>query len=728
MYNILYEDKAMLTIVIQNNVYFPTHNFTVPVDPHQSEHIGHEREIALFFGQPVKAGDIGLKCAVHSFSGSELGLEGQCRIQALQTSDGTSDHLHVNELPDIYEKNLINEGLIQGVRALVRLMFPDIAHQARAKSPGTFADMVASNLDLTYPEKLRYLNTPDSISRVKLIFTYINRLNPRSSKQVLAKVNNPFAEDIRDLEERIEETPLSDEARSALVKELSRLKFMHQYSPEYSVSRNFVEFVLDMPWEVYSHDHLDIEQAKEVLDGDHYNLVEVKERILEFLAVKKLNPEAKGSILCFCGPPGVGKTSLGKSIATAMGRAYIRMSLGGIRDEAEIRGHRRTYIGAMPGRIIKELQRAKTMNPVFILDEIDKIGKDFRGDPSSALLEVLDPEQNLAFKDNYLEVAFDLSHVMFIGTANTIEGIPPTLLDRMEVINISGYTDEEKLSIARQYLVPKKARSVGLDPEHPPFTEAALALLIDQYTMESGVRDLERRIESLYRKLARKKASAQELPGDISDPVVQELLGPAPRHKQKALGEDSIGMATGLAWTPAGGEILIIETLSMPGSGRLELTGNMGNIMQESARIALGYLKGHGMEHTIDLSESSKIDIHIHVPAGAISKDGPSAGLAMLAALLSHFQHRPLRHDTAITGEITLSGRVLPVGGIKEKILAARRAGIPRVIIPSDNEPDVLKLVNDTSITTQVLFVCTVDDIPPLIFSDWQDALSPRVI
>jgi len=473
-----------------------------------------------------------------------------------------------------------------------------------------------------------------------------------------------------------------------------------------------------MPWEIRTQDFIDIEKAKEVLDRDHFNLKDAKERILEFLAVKKLKADSKGSIICFVGPPGVGKTSLGKSIAEAMGRKYIRMSLGGIRDEAEIRGHRRTYIGAMPGRIIKEIQRAGTMNPVFILDEIDKLGKDFRGDPASAMLEVLDPEQNFSFKDNYMEIPFDLSQVMFIATANTTETIPATLLDRMEIIDIAGYSDDEKLNIAKLHLIRKKAAESGLENEPIIFDDEATMMIINSYTVESGVRDLERKIESLFRKIAKRKASDLEIPEHVTCEIVREYLGPVTRYKEQAMNSDCIGISTGLAWTPAGGEILLIEVSSMPGSGKIELTGNMGQVMQESARIAIGYLKSRIADLVVEPVDFSKIDIHIHVPAGAISKDGPSAGLAILCALLSYFQARPVRSDTAITGEVTLSGRVLPVGGIKEKVLAAERAGISRVILPAKNEADILKLTTDVSLNLEIIYVSSFGDAAQLFFRD----------
>ncbi|MEA3224266.1 MAG: endopeptidase La [Thermodesulfobacteriota bacterium] len=710
----------MFTIVIENNIFLPSHRFVLTISKYKSLPLSDISELAIFFHHPISMDDIGLKCIVKGISGPNIILEGVSRIIAKEPLIETEGFIEVTDVPDIYEKNFINDGLIQGVKALIRLILPGATNATRIKHPGQFADAVAQNLNLGYSERLKLLNTPDSIARIKLIFGYLNRQNQRHQhSQVPAKgIMNPLIQDIKDLEEKIEHSPLSEEAWITLHKEIDKLKYMHPSSPEYSVSRSYIEFVLDLPWEASTQDDIDIEKAQKILDKDHFDLKEVKDRILEFLAVKKLNPASKGSILCFCGPPGVGKTSLGKSIASATSRHYIRVSLGGIRDEAEIRGHRRTYIGAMPGRIIKEIQRSKTKNPVFILDEIDKLGKDFRGDPASALLEVLDPEQNFSFKDNYLEIPFDLSNVMFIGTANTTETIPPTLLDRMEVIEISGYTDKEKMNIANLYLVSKRATAAGISPATPGFEDDAINLLITNYTMEAGVRELERKIEAIYRKLARKKATGRDLPDVIDKDIVHEYLGPAPRYRQSAMDQDGVGITTGLAWTPAGGDILIIETTSVAGSGKLELTGNMGNTMQESAKIALGFIKSHTLELGINNIDFSKIDIHIHVPAGAISKDGPSAGLAMLSALVSLLKDVPVRKDAAITGEATLSGRVLPVGGIKEKILAGIRAGISYIILPEKNKPDIEKLVSGTSIDVEIIFADKVTDVLPFLFRE----------
>jgi ATP-dependent Lon protease len=708
----------MFAMIVRDNVFFPHSSFSLKVSPEMAELLKMQGELSVFFKTPMSSGDIGVRCLVREAHDDTVIIDGECRVRSMERMDGEIGDIRVTDVPDWYEKNLLNEGLIQGVRALVKLVFPNSVNLMKEKNPGNFADMVAANIDLPIQEKMRFLYTPDSMTRIKLVFGYLNRISPKAQRANNAKASNPMAEETKELEDKIERTPLPEEARTAINKEMGRLKYMHQYSPEYTVSRSYIEFILDMPWEIRTKDFIDIEKAKAVLDRDHFNLKDAKERILEFLAVKKLKADSKGSIICFVGPPGVGKTSLGKSIAEAMGRKYIRMSLGGIRDEAEIRGHRRTYIGAMPGRIIKEIQRAGTMNPVFIFDEIDKLGKDFRGDPASAMLEVLDPEQNFSFKDNYMEIPFDLSQVMFIATANTTETIPATLLDRMEIIDIAGYSDDEKLNIAKLHLISKKAIESGLEKEPVIFDDDALMMVINSYTIESGVRDLERKIESLFRKIAKKKASDLEIPERVTCEIVREYLGPVTRYKEQAMNSDSIGISTGLAWTPAGGEILLIEVSSMPGSGKIELTGNMGQVMQESARIAIGYLKSRITDLVVEPVDFSRIDIHIHVPAGAISKDGPSAGLAILCALLSYFQARPVRSDTAITGEVTLSGRVLPVGGIKEKVLAAERAGISRVILPAKNEADIMKLTADASLNLEIIYVSSFGDAAPLFFRE----------
>jgi ATP-dependent Lon protease len=459
---------------------------------------------------------------------------------------------------------------------------------------------------------------------------------------------------------------------------------------EYTVSRTYLDWLVMLPWQARTEEVIDLRRTKKTLDADHSGLEKAKDRILEYLAVRKLNPEVKGPILCFVGPPGVGKTSLAKSIAQSLDRKFVRVSLGGMRDEAEIRGHRRTYIGALPGQIIQGLRRAESKNPVFILDEIDKLGNDFRGDPASALLEVLDPEQNGSFRDHYLDVPFDLSEVLFITTANVLDPIPPALRDRMEVLEIPGYTEEEKLAIARDHLVQKQIRNHGLTPAQLTITDAALRVVIRGFTREAGVRNLEREVGSLCRKAARRRAEGNESPLTITPEVVTDLLGaPTFMDEEMEARTEKPGVAIGLAWTPAGGDVLFIEASRMAGTGTLTLTGQLGDVMKESARAALSWLRAHAADYDADPDFFKNAEVHLHVPSGAIPKDGPSAGVTIATALASELTGRPVRGDIAMTGEITLSGRVLPVGGIKEKVLAARRVGIREIILPKQNEKNV---------------------------------------
>ena len=501
------------------------------------------------------------------------------------------------------------------------------------------------------------------------------------------------AAEVEDLRERIEAAGLPEDVMKAAERELGRLEKLPPAAAEHGVIRTYLEWLVELPWSVRTEDDLDIKHAREVLDEDHYDMEEIKDRILEYLAVRKLNPESPGPILCFVGPPGVGKTSLGKSIARTLGREFERISVGGVRDEAEIRGHRRTYIGAMPGTIIRALRDAGTGNPVFMIDEIDKMGSDFRGDPSSAMLEVLDPAQNDTFRDHYLDVPVDLSDVMFIATANVLDTIPGPLLDRMEVINLAGYTTDEKLHIARKYLVPRQVKENGLKPSQIDFTDPGLTAIITEYTREAGVRNLEREIGSVCRKVARqiaeKGGKARKV--TISGKKARELLGRQRVFSETRRRTRVPGVATGLAWTPTGGDVLFIEATSMPGSGRLSITGQLGDVMKESAQAALSYVRANAAEVAPDVPEGwfAENDIHIHVPAGAVPKDGPSAGVAMTVALVSLITGRPARNDVAMTGEVTLTGQVLPIGGVKEKTLAAQRAGIKTVILPARNEGEV---------------------------------------
>ncbi len=521
--------------------------------------------------------------------------------------------------------------------------------------------------------------------------------------------------DVAVLEERIEKARLPKDVKKKALEELSRLKILPPMSPEYGVTRTYLDWLLTLPWKKRSRDNLDIIHAKNVLDSDHYGLNEQKERILEYLSVFKLRKKTKGEVICFVGPPGSGKTSLAKSIAKALGRKFVRVSLGGLHDESEIRGHRKTYVGAMPGKIIQQIKKAGTKNPVFLLDEIDKVGKDWRGDPYAALMEVLDPEQNSTFQDNYLEVEFDLSEVIFITTANTIYTIPKPLLDRMEVIRLKGYLDFEKLNIAKYHLIPRELNEMGLKPGVVTFDDKAVMEIIRSYTREAGVRELERQIKRILRKVARKYVESGKKTR-ITEANLKEFLGLAKYRKQTTVQELPVGVAYGLAWTEYGGEILSVESRKMKGKGNLELTGQLGEVMRESAKTALSYIRSNfdkfGLEH--DFYE--KIDVHIHVPEGAIPKDGPSAGVALLASMLSTLTGKKIKSQIAMTGEITLSGRVLPVGGLDEKCLAARRGGIKEVIVPKENEKEIEEMDEEIKKGIKFHLVENLDEFVELIF------------
>jgi ATP-dependent Lon protease len=588
--------------------------------------------------------------------------------------------------------------------------------------PGALADVVAATLPaLTSQTKQELLETADVKPRLQRLVAALTKeaevleLGSRIQSQVQSEVGksqreyylreqlkaiqkelgeaDDRAQELDELRDKIESAGMSEEARREALRELGRLAKMPPAAAEYTVARTYLEWLVALPWTKETQDNLDLGAARAILDEDHWGLDKVKERILEYLAVKSMRPSGKDPILCFVGPPGVGKTSLGRSIARALGRKFHRISLGGMRDEAEIRGHRRTYIGALPGQIVQGLRRAESKNPVFMLDEIDKLGMDFRGDPASALLEVLDPEQNVAFRDHYIDVAFDLSRVLFITTANVLDPVPPALRDRMEIIELAGYTEEEKVRIARKHLIPKQAGDHGLLPgEHIRWTDDALRLLVRSYTREAGLRSLQREIATITRKVARRRVEGHTEPVEVTPALVGELRG-APKFLHQELEERTRvpGVAVGLAWTPAGGDILFIEATRMKGSKTLMLTGQLGDVMKESAQAALSWMRSHAPELGIrsDFWESS--DIHVHVPAGAIPKDGPSAGVTMITALVSLMTQRPLKPRLAMTGEITLSGRVLPVGGIKEKVLAAMRAGVKSVILPAQNEKNLLE-------------------------------------
>ena len=612
------------------------------------------------------------------------------------------------------------------------------------REPGRLVDLLASSLPFSIEERQVLLGEIIVRTRLERLGQYLSRqlavleLSTKIQEQVGSELSKaqrdhflrqqikaiqeelgegePDNPEIAELWERIKAAGPPEDVLHEAERELERLAAMHPSSAEYSIVRTYLDWLAILPWGKSSRDRLDLRRARKVLDHDHYDLEKIKERILEYLAVRKLKKDMKGPILCFAGPPGTGKTSLGKSIARALGREFVRVSLGGVHDEAEIRGHRRTYVAAMPGRIIQGIRKAATNNPVFMLDEVDKLGADFRGDPSSALLEVLDPEQNSTFRDHYLDVDFDLSKVMFIATANMLETIPSPLLDRMEVLQLPGYSEEEKTMIAQKYIIPKQLDAHGLVAGNLEITELALKKIIADYTREAGLRNLEREIASICRKIARRRAEGKRGTVSVGPNQLADLLGPSRFFRELVDRTGIPGVATGLAWTPTGGEILFIEATGMPGKGQLMLTGLLGESMRESAQAAMSYLKSHAKLLTLDASRFNKTDVHIHVPAGAVPKDGPSAGVAIAAALISLFRDEPIQTELAMTGEVTLTGRVLPVGGVREKILAARRAGIRTLLIPRHNEKDLVELPPEVKADLTFRLVDTLDDVVPRLF------------
>jgi ATP-dependent Lon protease len=617
---------------------------------------------------------------------------------------------------------------------------------ANVDDPSKLADLVASNLDLEVAGKQELLEELHVPTRLREVLEEVTRERDavKVESEIREKVQTDIGKTQRDymlrqqleairqelgegqdhegeiarLRERIEAARMPEEAHRQATRELERLAQMPPAAAEHGVIRTYLEWMVDLPWSVLSEDRLDVGEARRILDEDHYGLDKVKDRIVEYIAVLSLKRDLKGPILCFVGPPGTGKTSLGRSIARALGRKFARISLGGVHDEAEIRGHRRTYVGALPGRIVQGLRRAGTRNPVFVLDEIDKIGADFRGDPSSALLEVLDPEQNSTFSDHYLEVAFDLSQVLFIATGNQMDPVPPALRDRMEVIELPGYIEEEKLEIARRFLLPRQRAQNGIAGIELELPEATLRGLIRSYTREAGVRNLEREIGSLCRKVARRVAEEGLAgPVGIAPEDLQELLGPVKFEPEIAERTGQPGVAVGLAWTPAGGDILFVESTRMPGKGELKLTGSLGEVMRESAEAARSWLRSHARAFALEREAFEKTDVHVHVPAGGVPKDGPSAGIAMVTSLASLFTGRPARPDVAMTGEITLRGKVLPVGGIKEKVLAAKRAGIARVVLPERNRRDLEEVPAELLEGLALDFVGGIDEALQLTLS-----------
>jgi ATP-dependent Lon protease len=605
--------------------------------------------------------------------------------------------------------------------------------------PGKLADLVASNLRLKIEDAQSLLEILEPVGRLKRVNDLLSRELELSAMQ--AKIQSDVKDEISksqrdyylreqvraiyrelgehdersteidDYQRRIKKARMPRDANEEALKQLKRLEQMHPDSAESTVIRSYLDWLVEMPWSKWSADVIDIRKARQILDREHYGLASVKDRILEYLSVRKLNPRMKGPILCFVGPPGVGKTSLGQAIARAVKRKFVRMSLGGIRDEAEIRGHRRTYIGAMPGRILQYLKQCGSSNPVFMMDEIDKLGADFRGDPSSALLEALDPEQNFGFSDHYLNLPFDLSRVMFILTANLTDTIPSALLDRMELIHLSGYTEEEKMEIARRHLIPRQIRESGLKAKQIVISEKALRQIIAEYTSEAGVRNLEREIGQICRKIARRIAEGERKPAGITQQRLAKYLGPAKYVPEMDQEVSQMGLATGLAWTQAGGEVLYVEASLMKGKGDLIITGQLGEVMQESARAAVTYARSYVRQTRIPRSGLDTQDVHIHVPAGAIPKDGPSAGIAMATALVSILSGQSVRHDVAMTGEVTLRGRVLPIGGLKEKALGAVRAGIKAVIIPQKNVKDLVEIPHHLKRRLKFIPVKTMEEV-----------------
>ncbi|MCX7608207.1 MAG: endopeptidase La [Anaerolineales bacterium] len=619
---------------------------------------------------------------------------------------------------------------------------PEEAHlfALNISEPGWLADMIASALPLDLSERHTILLITDPRQRLqqvnKLLAQEVDVLEledeihsrvqsevDRSQREFYLREqmkaiqselgeSDVWTRDIGELRKRIEEAALPDVVRQTALREVERLNQMPPMAPEVGIIRTYLDWILDLPWLVYTEDNLDVRHAAEVLDRHHYGLKKAKERILEYIAVRSLKPKKERQpILCFVGPPGTGKPSLGKSIAEALGRKFVRVSLGGVRDEAEIRGHRRTYIGALPGRIIQTMKRAGSANPLFMLDEIDKLGQDFRGDPASALLEVLDPEQNHAFSDHYLELDFDLSKVIFITTANTLMTIPPALLDRLEVIEFPGYIEEEKLIIANRFLIPRQIEESGIEEVGLRFAPQALQRIIREYTYEAGVRNLEREIGRICRKVARRKAEGKRYPTLITAPLVSKFLGPQQYFQTEAERQDEVGVATSLAWTENGGEIMAVEVAVFDGKGSLQMTGQLGEVMQESGQAALTYIKSRAERFGIDFEVFERMDIHIHVPEGAIPKDGPSAGITMATAMLSALTGRPVRRDVGMTGEITLRGRVLPIGGVREKVLAAHRAGLKVVILPEKNSKDLVDLPKRVRADLDIKLVKHMDEV-----------------
>jgi ATP-dependent Lon protease len=662
-------------------------------------------------------------------------LEPYIRVRALPVYEST-------------EKTPLTEALMRAVLAL----FEKVVQLSRAlpedayvfamniDQPGWLADLMAQALSLEVSERQEVLETLDVAARLQRVSVLLAKeldvleLEDHIHSQVQQELDKTqreyflreqmkaiqnelgesdiYTQEVNELREKVSKTNMPEEARAQAEKELARLAAMPPMSPETGIIRTYLDWLVDLPWSEETEDNLDVKHVEEVLESRHYGLPKAKERILEYIAVRRLAADKMRSpILCFVGPPGTGKTSLGQSIAEALGRKFVRVSLGGVRDEAEIRGHRRTYIGSLPGRIIQTMRRAGMINPLFMLDEVDKLGLDFRGDPAAALLEVLDPEQNYAFSDHYLEVPYDLSKVLFITTANILDPVPPALRDRMEVIEFPGYVDEEKLEIANRFLIPRQLEENGLDESPVAFTEGALRALIREYTYEAGVRNLEREIANICRKVARAKAEDKKIPRRVTVAALNRYVGPPKFTQSLAEEQDGVGIAMGVAWTEAGGDLTPVEVVLMPGKGNLTLTGQLGDIMQESAQAALSYTRSRSGDFNIVSDSFDKMDVHVHLPEGAIPKDGPSAGITIATALISAFTGRAVRHDVGMTGEITLRGRVLPVGGLKEKMLAAHRAGLKTIVIPQRNKKDLIEIPKHVKRDLHIVMVSQMDDV-----------------
>jgi ATP-dependent Lon protease len=702
--------------------------------------------------------EIALGRIMHMPDGSSSALgKGRRRVEIVGFLPGAGYTIaRARVLEDVELHDRKTQALTQAIKGMFRRLvelneaLPEevLTFALNADDPGWLADLIISTLTLPLEERQRALETVDVAARLQRVAELLGEtlsvmeLKDEIADQIQQEMDRSqreaylreqmrviqtelgeedvFQREIEEVREQINKADLPPEVHDKALKELSRLAIMTPMAPEAGMVRTYIDWLTSIPWKRVSEDHLDVNEAQKVLERDHYGLPKVKDRILEYIAVRKLAADKMASpILCFVGPPGVGKTSLGKSIAAALGREFVRVSLGGVRDEAEIRGHRRTYIGALPGRIIQTMKRAGTINPVFMLDEIDKLGSDFRGDPASALLETLDPEQNHAFFDHYLDVPYDLSKVLFITTANDLDPLPPALLDRLEVIEFSGYTDEEKLAIARRFLIPRQLEAHGLTSAALRFQESALIALIRGYTYEAGVRNLNREIANLCRKAARQLAEGRAHPTRVITPKqVERFLGPPPYDEMRANDKDEIGVVTGLAWTPFGGDILTIEVSIMPGKGTVTTTGSLGDIMEESAQTAMSYMRARAEDLGVPYDDFEAFDVHVHLPEGAVPKDGPSAGIALATAIISAFTERRVRHDIAMTGEITLRGKILPVGGIKEKVLAARRARIHHVLLPRQNEKDLVDIPREALRDMKITLVEDMQQVIELMLVD----------